>query len=116
MLVMLPTTYPARTTPHVHTFITDQSKAKMRTSFSLSVLLLLAGGAAAQIKDTIKNRIKIAEQFLAENPVQDNVEAVARCVLMTKRACVCLGVVGGRWAGVGTHPALEPLRAYACDR
>lgn len=55
----------------------------MRTSFSLSVLLLLVGGAAAQIKDTVKNRIKIAEQFLAENPVQDNVEAVARCVLMS---------------------------------
>ncbi len=57
----------------------------MRTASSflllaLAALLLLALPGAAAIKDTIKNRIKLAEQFLEDNPVEDSIEAVARCV------------------------------------
>jgi hypothetical protein len=44
-------------------------------SVAVAVLLL---AAAAAIKDTIKNRIKLAEQFLEDNPVEESIESVAR--------------------------------------
>lgn len=45
-------------------------------SFGALAALLLVAPARA-IKDTIKNRIKLAEQFLEDNPVEDSVDAVA---------------------------------------
>ena len=47
---------------------------------ALLLVLAQAPTAAGAIKDTIKNRLKMAEQFLEENPVEDSIEATARCV------------------------------------
>lgn len=47
---------------------------------SVLLLVLARAPAAGAIKDTIKNRIKVAEQFLEDNPVEESIEAVAKYV------------------------------------
>ena len=44
----------------------------------LLVVVVLLPSSTSAIKDTIKNRMKLADQYIAENPVEDGVEAMAR--------------------------------------
>ena len=67
-----------------HAQKTQGHKVSMRSlrSFLLvgaaALLGLSCAPGAAAMKDTIKNRIKLAEKYLEENPVEESVEAVAR--------------------------------------
>ena len=43
-------------------------------------VLLLCLPTAAGIKDTVKNRMKMADRYMDENPVEEGMEAMARYV------------------------------------
>mgnify|MGYP006952867892 CR=1 FL=1 len=48
-------------------------------TLALGAMFLCLPGAAA-IKDTVKNRMKMADKYMDENPVEEGMEAMARYV------------------------------------
>lgn len=64
-------------------------------TLALGAMFLCLPGAAA-IKDTVKNRMKMADKYMDENPVEEGMEAMARYVWMGG------WVVGGGLVGGGT--------------
>jgi len=46
-------------------------------TLALGAVLMCLPGAAA-LKDTIKNRMKLADKYMDENPVDEGMEAMAR--------------------------------------
>ncbi len=48
-------------------------------TLALGAVFLCLPGAAA-LKDTVKNRMKLADKYMDENPVDDGMEAMARYV------------------------------------
>ena len=67
------------------TATTSQPKPKtmaprlVHLTLALGAMFLCLPGAAA-IKDTVKNRMKMADRYMDENPVEEGMEAMARYV------------------------------------
>ncbi len=80
-------THNTHTHPHppLHTR-TANSKKKQKMAFPRAVLalvallLVVAFPVSSALKDTIKNRMKLADQYIDENPVEDGVEGMAKYV------------------------------------